>query len=168
MSNFLIHRGNDRKKVAIQILPAEPHDLEQILLLQKKAYLSEAVLLNDFDIAPLHQTLSQLIIEFEEGVILKAVDSEKKDRILGSIRGILREKTLHIGKLMVEPDFQNRGIGQKLLLAIEALFPDARYELFTSNRSDKNLMLYHKNGYLSFKTTELNQDACLVFLEKNG
>lgn len=80
--------------------------------------------------------------EFENKIILKAISDENK--IIGSVRGNLQDNTVYIGKLMVHPDYRNRGLGSKLLLEIENYFPKSRYELFTSTQSAHNIRLYEE------------------------
>ena len=150
------------------ITKAEKNDLPAILSLQKLAYQSEAKLVNDFTIPPLTQTLEGITADFNDGVILKAVEESNPDGIIGSVRGRISGNTLRIGRLIVDPAFQNQGIGTALLLHIESLYPDARYELFTSDKSSKNLSLYVKNGYREFKREPLNERVNFVFLEKHG
>lgn len=148
----------------MNIQQAELIDLPIILQLQKITYLSEAQLLNNYNIPPLTQTLTELEQEFHKGIVLKATD--ETNTIIGSIRAYQNKETLYIGKLMVHPTYQNKGIGGQLLLAIESYFPKARYELFTSDRSLKNLSLYTKNGYKEFKRETINNNLVFVFLEK--
>lgn len=150
----------------MMIIKAKIDDLPAILALQKLCYQSEAQLVNDFSIPPLKQTLEGITEDFHTGIILKAIKPDKPDDIIGSVKGRLSGNTLYIGRLIVHPACQNQGIGTKLLLGIEGLFPDARYELFTSDRSSKNLSLYIKNGYKEFKREALNEVVDLVFLEK--
>ena len=51
--------------------------------------------------------------------------------------------------------------------AIEDHFAQARrYELFTSERSLRNLYLYQKLGYRIFRQEKLNEGVNLVYLEK--
>ena len=148
----------------ITIDKASIENAEEILALQKLAYISEAEILSDFTIPPLHQTLDEIRSEFEHQVFLKV---KLENKIIGSIRCFLEQGTCYIGKLIVHPDFQNRGIGTQLLLAAENQFPEAkRYELFTSHRSEKNLHIYARNGYKLFKTKIISDRLTLVFLEK--
>ena len=154
----------------MNILKAEIKDLRAVLSLQKLAYQSEAQLVNDFSIPPLTQTLEGITEDFNNGVILKAVEQFNTDTVIGSVRGRFSENTLtlYIGRLIVDPSFQNRGIGTALLSSIEELYPHVRYELFTSDRSSKNLSLYIKNGYKEFKREPLNEHVDFIFLEKYG
>jgi sugar-phosphatase len=102
--------------------------------------------------------------DFEKQVFVKATIGGK---IIGSVRGYLSEETCFIGRLIVHPDFQNRGIGTRLLNEIEQIFIQARrFELFTGNKSERNLYLYQKQGYEPFKTEMTAREVRLVFLEK--
>ena len=140
--------------------------MEEILALQKLAYQSEAQLNNDFTIPPLRQTLDEIHAEFEQTVFLKV---EQDGRIVGSVRAREKDGSCYIGRLIVHPDYQNRGIGSRLLAAIEHKLNCRRFELFTSLRSERNLYLYAKFGYREFKQAALNEQTTLVFLEKvNG
>ena len=150
----------------IIIEPATLEDAETILEIQKQAYMEEAIFYDDFDIPPLTQTLEETIDEFKTQLILKAT---LNGEIIGSARGYLEAGTCYVGKMMVNPDLQNRGIGTQLLHAIEQQFPEAqRYELFTGYKSKRNLHLYQKHGYKIFKAVPINDNVSLSFLEKPG
>jgi ribosomal protein S18 acetylase RimI-like enzyme len=139
-------------------------DLEEILALQKLAYLSEAEICNDFSIPPLLQTIEDIKSEYAYKTFLKAVDSGK---IIGSVRANLQDGTCYIGKLIVHPDFQNRGIGTALMNSIENCFKGCkRYELFTGKKSVKNIYLYNKLGYRIFKEEKISEKLTFVYLEK--
>ena len=146
------------------IKKARKEDLEEILKLQYLAYQSEARLFGDMDIPPLKQTLEEVYEEFEKGTVLKAVDEE--GGIIGSVRAYQEEGTVYIGKLMVHPNMQKRGIGTKLLLEMEKEYPNQRYELFTSTKSISNIRLYEKLGYEIFKEEAVTQELQFVYLEK--
>jgi len=145
------------------ITKAERADLEQILELQYLAYQSEAELLNDFSIQPLKQTLEEITREYEKCIFLKAI-SEMGD-IIGSVRAYTDNGTAYIGKLIVHPDRQGRGIGTKLLYAIERECSAVRYELFTSGKSTRNMQLYQSRGYVKFRE-QTEDGVTFVYLEK--
>ena len=147
-----------------KILKARETDAAEILRLQYVAYQSEAALYNDFSIQPLTQTLEQALDVFHGSVILKAVVD---DKIIGSVRATEQDDgSIYIGKLMVLPDYQNKGIGKRLLQTIENEFPNRRYWLITGHKSEKNLNLYEKHGYSRFKTEEAAPGLTFVYLEK--
>jgi ribosomal protein S18 acetylase RimI-like enzyme len=137
---------------------------EEILELQKLAYLSEAETYNDYSIPPLTQTIDQIRADFENQLFLKASTREK---IVGSVRGYMENDTCYIGRLIVHPDFQKRGIGTQLMKEIEEHFKQAdRYELFTGHRSHNNIRLYNCLGYKIFKKQKVTDALTFVFMEK--
>ena len=148
----------------MNIVKASREELPEILQLQYLAYQSEAKLLNNPNIPPLKQTLPEVESEFEKGVILKAADSN--GNIIGSVRAWEENGTVYVGKLMVHPDHQRKGLGSRLLLAVEDVFPGKRYELFTSTMSAGNIALYQRNGYQIFQEKQINDFLRFVYLEK--
>lgn len=146
------------------IKKAQKEDLGEILKLQYLAYQSEARLFGDMDIPPLKQTIEEVYEEFRKGTILKAVDGE--GAIIGSVRAYQEGGTVYIGKLMVHPNMQKRGIGTKLLLEMEKEYPNQRYELFTSTKSISNIRLYEKLGYEIFKEEAVSRELQFVYLQK--
>lgn len=146
------------------IKKAQKEDLEKILELQYWAYQSEAELFGNMDIPPLKQTIEEVYDEFQKGIILKAVD--KKGTIIGSVRAYQKNGTAYVGKLIVHPKMQKKGIGTKLLLEIENEYPNQRYELFTSTKSISNIRLYERLGYKIFKEESVSCELTFVYLEK--
>ena len=146
------------------ISKARLEDLQEILNLQYLAYQSEATLLGNKDIPPLKQTLDEVIGEYHKGIILKMVDAG--GLIIGSIRAREMKGTVHVGKLMVHPDYRHRGYGTKLLGEIEKYFPHKRYELFTSTRSIDNIRLYQRMGYREFDRRSIDDRLDYVYMEK--
>jgi ribosomal protein S18 acetylase RimI-like enzyme len=141
-------------------------DAEELLALQKLAYRSEAEIYNDFNIPPLVQTLESMEEDFKNQFFLKAV---LDGRIIGSVRAYSKEGTCYIGRLVVHPDFQNRGIGTRLMDEIEKIFSGCkRFELFTGDKSERNLRLYQKRGYRIFKTATITDRTNVIFLEKSS
>ena len=147
------------------ILPVTHPDLPAILSLQYLAYQSKAILLQNFSIPPLKQTLAELEAEFESGILLKAVEDGE---IIGSVRARCENGTLLIGKLIVHPAHQGKGIGTQLLHAIEQVSEAGRYELFTSSKSEKNIRLYERAGYRKFMKKQVSPDLSFVYLEKTA
>ena len=109
--------------------------------------------------------MEEITEEFKNYVFIKMINDEEK--IIGSVRAKSIEKTCFIGKLIVNPDFQNQGIGKSLMAEIEKQFTNAdNFELFTGNKSLKNISLYEKLGYKIFKKEQINQKLGLVYFRK--
>ncbi len=150
----------------IKILKAEINDSADILILQKVAFISEAELYNDFNIEPLTQTLDSIEEDFKNYVFLKA---EYKNRIVGSVKARETGDFCWIGRLIVAPEFQNRGIGRELMTRIENEFPATKeYLLCTGYKSYKNIKLYESLGYLKSEVfcDERNNNLQLVKMIK--
>jgi ribosomal protein S18 acetylase RimI-like enzyme len=149
---------------SMEINQATITDAEEILDLQKQAFLEEAKRYNNFDIPPLHQTIEELEEDFSTHVVLKAISDNK---IIGTVRAYEDGGTCYIGRLAVRPELQNRGIGTALMREIEHKFSPRRFELFVGDKSDNNIHLYTKLGYSVFKT---GGDDCgaveILFMEK--
>lgn len=122
-------------------------------------------LYNDFSIEPLVQTIEELEQQFKGHIVLKAV---MDNVIVGSDRAYEDNGTCYIGKLIVCPAHQNKGIGKNLMYNIKSVFPKIRFELFTGSKSEKNLRLYEKLGYRTFRERIITPDITLIYLEKNN
>ena len=146
------------------ILRAQREDLVEILALQKECYLQEAAIYEDYKIPPLLQTMESIEADFEKAIFLKAV---KNEQIIGSVRAYKEARVCQIGRLIVHPKFQNKGLGKQLMKAIGKEFSEASsYELFTGHRSIKNLKFYQKLGYQEFQRKRIHDNLELVYLKK--
>jgi ribosomal protein S18 acetylase RimI-like enzyme len=145
---------------------AKIEDLPEILQLQKLCYQENAKRYNDYNIPPLTQTLEELKNEYSNSIILKA---EENSKIIGSIRAYEKNNICYIGRVIVHPDYQNRGIGKKMMAEIESRFPQAKkFELFTGYKDEKNIYFYTKLGYKIFKEESHGDNLKFVFLEKTN
>ncbi len=148
----------------VEIIAAELKDANEILELQSLAYQSEAKLYNDWSLPALTQTIESLCQEFESSIILKAI---VKSQIVGSVRATVENGVCKIGRLIVNPEFQGKGIGTALLKHIEAMQENINsFELFTGNKSLSNIRLYEKHGYFTSHTKVLSENVTLIFLVK--
>jgi ribosomal protein S18 acetylase RimI-like enzyme len=148
----------------IVIEQAAIEDAAAILALQKAAFTGEAALYDDPNIPPLTQTLDSLEADFSRYTFLKAI---LDGRIVGSVRADEQDGTVYIGRLIVDPACQNRGIGRRLMAEIESAFSHVdRCELFTGHLSERNLYFYKKLGYAEFKREQIHPGLVHVFMEK--
>ncbi len=145
---------------------ARVEDAEQILKLQRLCYRPEAALYDDWTLPPLMQTLRELLAQYYDHTILAARLGEE---VVGSVRARLEDGTCHVGRLVVHPRLQGRGLGTRLMREIEASLPEAeRYELFTGHLSEGNFRLYRRLGYREFREEVVSPALRLVYLRKPG
>jgi len=142
-------------------------DLPELLALQKVAYASEAEIYGDTSLPAMRQTLAEITADFGRMVFLKGVVNGK---IAASIRGYDDgQGTAHILRLSVLPYFRGRGLGRRLIAAIEREFPKAsRFEIFTGHKSAVNINLYAKQGYKRFKSEPFADQIEWVYMEKKS
>ncbi|MEU4577722.1 GNAT family N-acetyltransferase [Nonomuraea sp. ATR24] len=139
-------------------------DAGEILTLQRAAYVSEAQLYGDPYIPPLVESVEQVRKAIEAGVVLKAVES---GRVVGSVRGTLAGATCLVGRLVVAPDRQGRGLGTALLTALHERVPEAEaFDLFTGHLSESNLRLYRRLGYRETHRERMDDHLTLVHLRR--
>src|SRR5690606_27308782 len=121
---------------------------------------SKAELHNEYNIPPLTQTLESINEEYDNGwLFLKVIFNNE---IIATGRGVTKGDTTYIAKLAVKKNFQNQKIGQIMLTEIEnRLSTCSRYELFTGNKSERNMYLYKKFGYSEFKRQFINERLTL-------
>lgn len=150
----------------ITITDATPDDIQEIMVVQRRAFAPLGVLYNDPGFSPLVETEETIRREFEDHTFLKAV---RNGVLVGSVRGKMEGGVCHIGRLSIEPELQRRGIGIMLMNALESRFPEARsFELFTAHKSEEPLNLYKKLGYEIFRTKKETDFLTLVFMRKEN
>ena len=139
-------------------------DAGEILTVQRAAYVSEAQLYDNPTFTALTETVADVHTAVEAGGVLIA---RHGTRIVGAVRGELADGTCEVGRLVVAPDMQRRGIGRALLAAIESKFSHAdRFELFTGDRSAANIRLYERAGYIRTRVVPIADTVSLIYLEK--
>jgi len=129
-----------------EIVPATRGDAAEILTLQRACWVQEALANDTLDIPALHESLADVeeaLGEWEHYVVRVA------GRLVGAVRGRLDGEVWDIGRLMVAPDLQGRGLGRALLDHIQAVAPPAAtsYSLFTGAASAENQRMYKKAGF---------------------
>jgi ribosomal protein S18 acetylase RimI-like enzyme len=145
---------------------AERGDLAEILALQKKAFGPVAVLVGNMGISPMVQTYESIAREYDTSLFLKYVPD---GRIIGSVRGYLDDgNRCQVCRLIVDPEYQNRGIGKELMGALEGFFADCDgYALFTGSGgyNEKTISFYRRLGYAV--TSEKDHGGVpMVFMDK--
>lgn len=150
----------------VRIERAAEADAGEILTVQRAAYVTEAQLHGDPFLPPLIESLDQVRTTIAESLVLKATAGT---RLAGSVRGRIHDRTCLVGRLVVAPDMQGRGIGRALMSALEeemAGLADACV-LFTGHLSEANLRLYRRLGYGETHRERVADHLMLVHMRKS-
>ena len=151
---------------AIELRDILPRDAGEVLTLQRAAFVQEALIYRSVDMPPLTQSLDELEAELRENLGVVAFDGP---RMVGAVRARLDGDLLLVGRLAIAPDQQGRGIGTRLLAAVERRGADAgaaAAELFTGSLSEANLRLYVREGYHESQRVQGDDGIEQVFLRK--
>ncbi|MET8231340.1 GNAT family N-acetyltransferase [Micromonospora sp. NPDC005298] len=152
--------------IEARIVPAGVPDAGEILTVQRAAYVTEAQHYRDPFLPPLTETVDEVVAALAGPTIVLA--ARLGHRLVGSVRAHLDGDTARIGRLSVAPDQQGRGVGARLLAAIEDACAGrvARFTLFTGADSATNLRLYERHGYRITAHRPDPNGVPLVVLEK--
>lgn len=143
-------------------------DAGELLTLQRAAYVTEAIAHEDPQPPPLTQTLDELREELCLPDVV-ALGVREAARLVGAVRLRKAGEVMELGRLTVAPDRQGRGIGTALLRRAEEVFPDVReIRLFTGERSDGNIRLYVRHGYLETERTPAGSYQLVHFVKLLG
>ncbi|MFO1413837.1 MAG: GNAT family N-acetyltransferase [Burkholderiales bacterium] len=127
--------------------------------LQMRAFAEEGRRLGTTDILPLTETVATIADDVRRHTALVArVDGV----IVGCIRGIVGDGACSIRALVVEPAHHGRGIGSRLLRALEDAVPGVgRFKLTTNPVMEGNVPFYERHGY---HVTEITQHSPTITL----
>jgi tRNA (guanine37-N1)-methyltransferase len=132
------------------IVPATRADAGELLTLQRACWLQEAIANDDVaGIPALHESLDDVRAWLGEWTTYVVRVPSDAGRLVGAVRGRLVDDAWDIGRIMVAPDLQGRGLGRLLLEHIQQVAPPeaTSYVLFTGERSHDNLRMYKKAGF---------------------
>ena len=132
----------------LEVRAVRPGDAGELLTLQRACWVQETWVNPGLELDALTESYDDVLTWIAEGATLVLVSA---GRLVGAVRGRLHDATWDVGRLMVAPDLQGRGLGRLLLERIEAAAPPEAtgFELFTGAGSARNQRIYKKAGYRS-------------------
>lgn len=146
-------------------------DAGEVLTLQRAAYVTEAQIHDDPHLPPLTQSLAELVDELKQPAVTGSGLRDTGGRLVAAVRVRVASddpRVAEIGRLVVAPDMQGRGLGSRLLHLVEDRLPSqvGTLRLFTGERSVGNLRLYSRFGYRETHRTPTPGGYALVHLAK--
>lgn len=140
------------------------NDLPELLVLQKKAFKPVADKLGWAEIPQMTDTLENCIAEFGKETILKMLSDD--NRIIGSVRGYVEDNSLYIGRLMIDPDYQGKGLGRKLQRELESMFQFHREWLCSYINDTATYNFYERDGFVEYDIYEVGNGVMAAHMEK--
>lgn len=123
----------------------------------------------DYDTNPANEPLDRIVARlnqsFTDYYLIKYFEAT-----VGGIRIVkLGNKSYRVSPIFILPEYQGKGIAQKVFVRIEQLYPDAHlWELDTIMQEEGLCYLYEKLGYeKTGKTKEINDNITIVFYVKS-
>lgn len=147
---------------------AELEDAQSIHEMQVKAFKSLLDEYRDYETNPGNESLEKIISRInEEKSDYYIVNMDKVN--VGAIRVVkVENKIYRVSPIFVLPEYQGRGIAQKVFELIETLYSDAiEWRLDTILQEKGNCYLYEKLGYRKTGETKVvNDKLTIVFYSK--
>jgi tRNA (guanine37-N1)-methyltransferase len=130
----------------VEIRPATRADAGELFTLTRACWLQELWANPGVVIPALEESFDDALRGLDDWTTLVAMAG---GRMVGSARGRAEGEVWDVGRVMVAPDLQGRGLGRRLLRLIEEAAPATvtTYSLFTGAGSVDNIRMYKKAGY---------------------
>jgi tRNA (guanine37-N1)-methyltransferase len=134
----------------LEIRLVDPADAGELFTMQRACWVQEMQANPGAPIPALEETYADLQRWITTDTVLVV---RSGGRLVGAVRASLHDgpegAQWDIGRLMVAPDLQGRGIGRMLLERIEAAAPEQAtgFVLFTGAGSTRNQKMYQRAGY---------------------
>ncbi|AGE79186.1 MULTISPECIES: GNAT family N-acetyltransferase [Bacillus cereus group] len=133
-----------------------------ILQVQIPAYKVEAGYLNSTAIPRLYDTVNDI-----QNCVETFYGYFSENKLVGFISFVQEEKLIDIHRLVVSPDFFQKGIATKLLIYIFNMFPSSMtYIVQTGKANTPAITLYKKHGFITVSDTILPDGMILTQLKK--
>jgi ribosomal protein S18 acetylase RimI-like enzyme len=123
-------------------------DAGELLTLQRAAYVPEARAHGTLDLPPLLETFDEVHAALRDSAAL-VWGFREAGRLVAGVQIRVAGSVGEVGRLVVAPDQQGRGLGSTLLLSAEERLPRGvtLLRLFTGEHSVGPLHLYRRLGY---------------------
>ena len=132
--------------LTLDLAPATRADAGELFTLTRACWLQELWANPGVPIPALEESLDDLLASLDDWTTIVA---RAGGRLVGSCRGRAEGDVWDVGRVMVAPDLQGRGLGRYLLDLVEQAAPPdvTSYQLFTGAGSTDNIRMYKKAGY---------------------
>lgn len=153
----------------LELVKATSSDAEAMQRMQVESFLPHFERYQDIETSPVKEPLEKMVsrINYEKGCYFKII----ADTVLAGCIWVYEGEpnTYYIGIMYISPEFQCKGIGQKVLAIAEELFPKAEsWHLQCPADLPINRRCYEKAGYrFTGETRIINDKLTLVAYRKD-
>jgi RimJ/RimL family protein N-acetyltransferase len=151
--------------VEVSIKKTKLDEIENLLAIQKEAFAEDYALYKDHDSTPVNETTEKLIENIErfyhftiwlDNDIIGAIDIRPLD-----------DKRLRLSKLFLRTEYQNKGLGSRIIQLMESEFPLIKdWSLYTPYLNKRNHHFYEKLGYIKIGEVQVTEKLQLFKYEK--
>jgi RimJ/RimL family protein N-acetyltransferase len=151
--------------VEVSIKKTKLDEIEDLLAIQKEVFAEDYALYEDHDSTPVNETTEKLIENIErffhftiwlDNDIIGAIDIRPLD-----------DKRLRLSKLFLRNEYQNKGLGSKIIQLMESEFPLIKdWSLYTPYLNNRNHHFYEKLGYIKIGEVQVTEKLQLFKYEK--
>lgn len=153
----------------ISLSKSNLNEASTIHVMQMKAFKPLLDKYQDFETSPANETVERIRTRmnqsFTDYYIIKS-----SGFAVGAIRIVRKvNRTYRVSPIFILPEYQGKGIAQKVFTIIEHIYDDAKiWELDTILQEQGNCYLYEKLGYKrTGKIEVINEKMTIVFYEKH-
>ena len=152
----------------VEIIRAAETDAEQILQMQKAAYLPLLEKYRDFETSPACETVEKIAERLQwAGVYYYWITADGERVGAFRVYDAKDGSPKRLSALFVLPELQNRGIAQRALLEAERIHGSGNWELETIQQEAGNCHLYEKLGYrITGEPSAVNDKLTLISYKK--
>ena len=143
---------------------AEGKDIRELYDLQLRAFESEAEMIGSRNVPALMESYEENRDDFDNWTVL--VRRDDCGKIIAAVRFREEGDHIEIGRVMVAPEWRNRGIAIGLMTAVEELTQAKAFELYTCTDSYININLYEKLGYRTYRIVQGDRDLSFAYMRK--
>lgn len=152
----------------INLVKSGLKEAETIHAMQIKSFMPLLSKYHDYETSPANESLERIISRINEANTDYYII--KNDTIaVGAIRIVMKDKKKYrVSSIFVLPEYQKKGIAQKVFQMIEQIYCDAKiWELDTVMQERGNCYLYEKLSYKQTGETKIiNDKLTIVYYKK--
>ncbi len=145
-------------------------DAQKLWAMQVKAFAALYQKYQDTETSPATETVERIVTRLQQPFTYYYFIQENGENV-GAVRVVDKKENKtpkRISPIFILPQFQNQGLAQKAIRAVEELHGSSNWELDTILQEKGNCYLYEKIGYHpTGKTKVINDKMTLIFYKKD-